>query len=156
MTMSSLLGALPRCSQAHWLSALLCALALTSCAGAAPKPASDAAASGGTPVTMVSSSVVVGSCPDSAKMNSKQAEREIEELLNPCTKVPGGAAHFSATLLPGGQVELASPSGDPNEGVVPTCLVQSMSQLRHKVKLTAPCKFDVKLEQRSATEPRAN
>lgn len=94
--------------------------------------------------------VVVEACPDSAKLDTKLASREIDELLGPCKKVPGGAAHFSATLLPGGRVELASPSGDPAEGVVPTCLVQNAGQLKHKLKLVKPCKFDVKLEQRIA------
>ena len=59
-----------------------------------------------------------------------------------------GAGLAGATLLPGGRVELASPSGDPTEGVVPTCLVQNVSQLKHKLRLKKPCKFDVKLEQR--------
>jgi len=56
-------------------------------------------------------------------------------------------------LLPDGQVELASPSGDPNEGIVPTCVMQKQQQLKHKLKLTKACKFDVKLEQRLATQP---
>lgn len=126
---------------------LLLCLAMLGCGG---KARSGAEASTPPGVSMVSSSVVVEACPDSPKMNSKQAAREIEELVGPCTKVPGGAAHFSATLLPGGRVELASPSGDPAAGVVPTCLVQTLGQLKHKVQLTSPCKFDVKLEERAA------
>jgi hypothetical protein len=39
------------------------------------------------------------------------------------------------------------------EGVVPTCLLQHKKQLRHKLKLTKACKFDVKLEQRIAGPP---
>lgn len=99
------------------------------------------------PLSMVTSSVIIDACPEAAKLNTKQASKEIAELVSPCTKVPGGAAHFSATLLPGGRVELGSPSGDPDEGVVPTCLVQSQGQLKHRVKLRSPCRFDVKLEQ---------
>lgn len=98
---------------------------------------------------MVTSFVVIEGCPEAKRMSTQQATKEIEELVGPCTKVPGGAAHFSATLLPGGRVELASPSGDPAEGIVPTCMVQTQMQLRHKVKLTKPCRFDVKLEERT-------
>ncbi len=99
--------------------------------------------------------VIVEACPDSKLLDTKLANREIDELVGPCKKVPGGAAHFSATLLPGGRVELASPAGDPTEGVVPTCLVQNARQLKHKLKLTKPCKFDVKLEQRIAEPPKS-
>ena len=97
---------------------------------------------------MVTSFVMVEACPESKKIGTKQATREIDELVGPCKNVPSGAAHFSATLLPGGRVELASPAGDPAMGVVPTCLLQNASQLKHKLRLTKPCKFDVKLEQR--------
>ena len=97
---------------------------------------------------MVTSFVMVEECPEAKELNTKQATREIDELVGPCKKVPTGAAHFSATLLPGGRVELASPSGDPTEGVVPTCLLQKSSQLKHKLRLKHACKFDVKLEQR--------
>jgi len=94
--------------------------------------------------------VIVEACPDSHKLDTKLANREIDELVGPCKKVPGGNAHFSATLLPGGRVELASPSGDTSEGIVPTCLVQNATQLKHKLKLAKACKFDVRLEQRIA------
>jgi hypothetical protein len=105
----------------------------------------------GPQVSLVTSEVVIEECANSKQLDSKRAAREVEELVGPCTKVPGGAAHFSATLRPDGSVELASPSGDPNEGVVPTCLVQTQQQLRHKLRLTKPCKFDVKLEQRTTS-----
>ncbi|HEY5926657.1 MAG TPA: hypothetical protein VIV11_33450 [Kofleriaceae bacterium] len=98
--------------------------------------------------------VIVEACPDSSKLDTKLANREIDELVGPCKKVPGGNAHFSATLLPGGRVELASPKGDTSEGIVPTCIVQSAQQLKHKLKLVRACKFDVKLEQRIAEPQR--
>ena len=97
---------------------------------------------------MVTSMVVIAQCPNAKQLDSKKATKEIEELVGPCKTVPGGAAHFAAILRPNGSVELASPSGDPQAGVVPTCLLQNQNQLRHKLKLTKPCKFDVKLEQR--------
>jgi hypothetical protein len=102
------------------------------------------------PISLVTSFVVIDACPESKKLDTKLATREIEELVGPCKKVPGGAAHFSATLLPGGRVELAAPSGDVADGVVPTCLLQQQTQLKHKIRLSSACKFDVKLEQRLA------
>jgi hypothetical protein len=86
-------------------------------------------------------------------VSSVRAGKEIEELVGPCIRVPGGAAHFAATLMPGGRVELASPTGDPGGGMVPTCAVQTARQLKHRIKLSAPCKFDVKLEERHGSTP---
>ena len=105
------------------------------------------------PIALVTSFVIVKACPDAKRMNSRQARFEIDELVLPCKKVPGGAAHFSVTLWPSGRVELASPAGDPTEGVIPTCLVQTQGQLKHRLQLTKPCKFDVKLEQRNEPAP---
>ena len=106
------------------------------------------------PIALVTSMVIVEACPDSHKLDTKLANREIDELVGPCKKGPGGNAHFSATLLPGGRVELGSPSGDPNEGVVPTCVVRNAAQLKHNLRLARACKFDVKLEQRIAEPSR--
>ena len=120
--------------------------------GSAAPPPADAPSSD--PISLVTSMVIVEACPDSHRLDTKLANREIDELVGPCKKIPGGNAHFSATLLPGGRVELASPSGDPGEGVVPTCIVQNAAQLKHKLKLAKACKFDVKLEQRIAEPTR--
>ena len=131
--------------------------ALLGCGGKAPPPqrhvpvAAPVAAE--PPVELVTSFVIIDACPDSHRFDSKQANREIDELVGPCKKVPGGAAHFSATLQPNGSVELASPEGDPDEGIVPTCVLQQQKQLRHRLRLTKACKFDVKLEQRVAGTP---
>lgn len=100
-------------------------------------------------VSWVRSEVIVSSCPDAAKMSSKQARLAIERLVEPCTTVPGGAAHFAATLLPGGRIELGSPTGDVAEGVVPTCVLKH--QLRHLVLLSKPCMFGVQLEARTGS-----
>lgn len=97
---------------------------------------------------MVTSFVMVEACPDSKRLDTRIATREIDEMVGPCKTVPGGAAHFSATLLPNGRVELGSPTGDPEMGMVPTCMLSNAGQLKHKLRLTKPCKFDVKLEQR--------
>lgn len=103
------------------------------------------------PLALMNASVVLGTCPDGAKMDSRSANLAIQKLVEPCSKVPGGAAHFSATLLPGGRIELASPSGDTAAGMVPTCVLQN--QLRHRVLLRRPCEFDVALEERAMPAP---
>jgi hypothetical protein len=99
-------------------------------------------------LSIVTSMVVVDACPSSKKIDRKAATKEIEALVGPCQKVPGGAAHFSATLLPDGRVELASPSGNPDEGIVPTCVLETKAAFRHKLRVAQPCRFDVKLEER--------
>jgi hypothetical protein len=96
--------------------------------------------------SMVNASAVVAACPDARKMNAKAAADTINQLFEPCAQVPGGKAHFSATLLPGGKIELASPEGKVAEGVVPTCALSH--GLTHKTLLSHPCTFDVQLEER--------
>ena len=114
----------------------------------APQPSAEpsAEAATGPSMSIVNAAVVVASCPDAPKMNSRLAQVSIEKLVSPCKKVPGGAAHFAATLQPGGRIELASPTGDPAEGVVPTCVLTH--KLQHQVFLKKPCMFDVQLEAR--------
>ncbi len=94
--------------------------------------------------------VVVGACPGSEKLDRKAATKEIEALVTPCKTVPGGAAHFSATLLPDGRVELGSPEGNLDEGIVPTCMLHSKAAFRHRLHVAKPCRFDVQLEERKA------
>jgi hypothetical protein len=100
--------------------------------------------------SMVSASAVVSACPDGKRMNAKLAADTIQKLVDPCASVPGGKAHFSAALLPGGKIELAAPGGNAAEGVVPTCVLQH--GLTHKVLLKSPCKFDVELEERTVKQ----
>lgn len=103
-------------------------------------------------VSIVTSMVVVEACPVSKKLDQKAATKEIEQLVNPCTKVPGGAAHFSATLMPDGRVELGSPEGKFDEGVVPTCVLHSKAAFRHRLRIEKPCRFDVQLEERKQAQ----
>ncbi len=128
----------------------LCTAALLGCsASPPPDPPAHVPAPAPEPtsrVSLVNAAVVVSSCPDAAKMSSRQAQIAIEKLVSPCTQVPGGAAHFAATLLPGGRIELASPAGDPAEGVVPTCVLKH--RLQHTMLLGKPCMFDVRLDAR--------
>jgi len=142
--------------------AILLLSASLPCAGCKAPPAATAGAKGA-PATsgsaeqalsIVDASVVVGECPDDKWMNAKMARDAIRKLVDPCAAVPGGRAHFSATLQPNGDVKLASPAGDTAEGVVPTCVLQN--KLQHKVNLKNPCKFDVKLEERAGAAPAAS
>ena len=99
---------------------------------------------------MVNASTVVSkNCPDGPKMNARAAQTTIQQLVSPCTAVPNGKAHFSATLLPGGHIELGSPDGNTEVGVVPTCVLKS--RLTHSVPLKRPCMLDVELEEHNVT-----
>ena len=129
-------------------------LALGACAGAngeasAPEPVVDEVP--GSVTSLVDASSVVSACPDSKSMNARAATNAIHHLIEPCAAVPGGRAHFSVKLLPGGKIELASPEGNPADGVVPTCVLHS--GLRHKVLLKSACTFDVLLEERKVSAP---
>jgi len=128
------------------LALVLLAFAPLACAGASPAkaPVEDKL-----DIAIVDATVVVEACPDAKSMNAKAAHTAIVKLVERCNKVPGGAAHFSATLMPGGRIKLASPSGDQAEGVVPTCVLSN--QLTHRVLLKSECKFDVKLEERKVS-----
>ncbi len=99
-------------------------------------------------ISMVTSFVVIEACPNAKTLDTKGATREIEALVGPCKTVPGNSAHFSVTLQPDGRVTLASPTGDPAEGVVPTCVLETSAAFRHKVRVAKACRFDVKLEER--------
>jgi len=120
-------------------------LLVGACAG---KPAADPSETGGVRhiTSMVNATAVIAACPDGRKMTSKTAADAINKLVEPCAQVPGGKAHFAATLLPGGKIELASPEGKVADGVVPTCVLSH--GLTHRVFLTRPCTFDVQLEER--------
>ena len=99
-----------------------------------------------TTTSMVNASAILGACPDAKWMNARAAADTINKLVEPCAAVPGGRAHFAATLLPGGKIELASPDRKVAEGVVPTCVLSR--GLTHRVLLKNACTFDVQLEER--------
>lgn len=102
-------------------------------------------------MSLVSATAVVNACPDAKRMNTRAAQLAIHKLVDPCAGVPGGKASFMAKLLPGGAIELASPEGDPQEGLVPTCVLKN--KLRHHVLLRKPCTFNVVLEERPVPAP---
>ena len=102
-------------------------------------------------VAQILTSFVVQACPDARKMNSRAAETALRQLISPCDKVPGGDAHFSATLMPGGRIALGPGSGESTEGVVPVCVLKHT--LTHPVALERPCTFDVRLEASQTARP---
>jgi hypothetical protein len=133
---------------------LIASLGLGACSAAKVEPATEEAVVDDVPksvTSLVNASSVVGACPDSKHMNARAAANAIDHLIEPCASVPGGKAHFSATLLPGGKIKLASPEGSAADGVVPTCVLGG--GLHHKVKLMNPCTFDVQLEERKVATP---
>jgi hypothetical protein len=138
------------------LAGLTLAASFFGCGGAKPSPSNSPSSPSGTgdvapgtpAVSIVASSYVLSSCPESQSMNARAAETAMRKLIEPCEGIAGDAAHFSATLEPGGRIVLASPLGDPKEGTVPTCVL--MNRLIHGVALRQPCRFDVRLEQRPA------
>ena len=137
-----------RCFAAPALAlAASCALLSGACASKpARSPAVAPAALPRTVTSMVNASAIIEACPDARKMNARTAAETINKLVDPCASVPGGSAHFSATLMPGGKIELAAPDGKVAEGVVPTCVLSH--GLSHQVYLSHPCTFDVQLEER--------
>jgi hypothetical protein len=103
------------------------------------------------PVQLVSTSFVVGQCPDGKTMNARAAETAMRKLVAHCESVPGKGFHFKATLVPGGRIELASPGANRDDGVVPTCVLRSA--LLHSVALKDRCVFDVRLDERPVPGP---
>lgn len=136
---------------------LVCWIGVAACSGnPAPGPVSEgageSAAEPQTLATGVNATVIVAKCPDVKRVNVRTAQDAIQKLVGPCATVPGGRAHFSATLMPGGRIELASPEGDKAEGVVPTCVLQN--RLVHRVLLRSPCALDVQLDERTVVVER--
>lgn len=124
-------------------------VAIPACSGkqaSPPEPTEGGADTDAPMATGVNATVIVSKCPDSTHIKVRTAQAAIERLVGPCASVPGGKAHFSATLKPGGAIVLASPEGDPAEGVVPTCVLQN--RLTHRVPLKSPCTLDVQLDER--------
>lgn len=138
-------------------AALGCWLGVVACSGS-PRSAAVSEPAGEsepeqTVATGVNATVIVAKCPDVKRVKVRTAQDAIQKLVGPCATVPGGRAHFSATLMPGGRIELASPEGDKAEGVVPTCVLQN--RLVHKVLLRSPCTLDVQLDERTVVVERA-
>jgi hypothetical protein len=108
-----------------------------------PAPAPSAEAPQKTKVGVMEGSIVFVDCPD--KLDLREAERTINQLVEPCQSVPGGHARFRATLAPRGRIEIAAADGS-SEGVIPICVLKH--RLTHKVRVRKPCQLDVQIEER--------
>jgi hypothetical protein len=100
---------------------------------------------------LVSATIVANDCGRVAKGNAKLAEDAMNKLVEGCTSVPGGSAQFSATLEPGGRIEIDQKDGAAD--VVPICVLKH--ELRHKVPLTHACRLDVRLDESAIALPDA-
>jgi hypothetical protein len=94
---------------------------------------------------VVNATVLANGCQELGKANGRLAEKAMYELVEGCSTVPGGRSRFTATLLPGGRIEIQAGPGQPD--VVPICVLKH--PLVHQVPLAKPCRLDVKIEQTS-------
>jgi hypothetical protein len=124
--------------------ALALLAAIAACAAGPPKEPPAA----GRPAQMVNATVLTNGCQTLGNNSAKLAESAMHQLVEGCATVPGGSAEFSATLQPGGRIDIAGAAG---QDVIPTCVLKHA--LVHKVPLTRPCRLDVKLEQMSLSVP---
>ncbi|HEY8092042.1 MAG TPA: hypothetical protein VIF09_29475 [Polyangiaceae bacterium] len=131
---------------------LALALLVVAC-GSKPPPADTASpppvAPSGRAAQVVNATVLTNGCQDLGNASARLAESAMYQLVEGCTTVPGGVAQFSATLQPGGRIEITAASGQPD--VVPICILKHA--LTHRVPLTRPCRLDVKIEQTNVTVP---
>jgi hypothetical protein len=134
---------------------LLAAVLVVACGGGGDKkpaasPATTASAAPSRPkVAVVEGSVMLKECP--AKLDKKQAEKTMNDLVSGCDTVPGGTATFQATLEPGGSIEIRAPDGS-DQGTVPICVLKNTR--KHKLFLAKPCTLAVQIEEKSvASKP---
>jgi hypothetical protein len=132
------------------LSSLCVAVSLLACSPPASPPPPQEAPPART-ARLVSASVIANDCGRVTKGNAKLAEDAMNKLIEGCSSVPGGSARFTATLEPGGRIELAQSEGAAD--VVPICVLKH--ELRHKVPLVHACKLDVRLDESAIDLPDA-
>jgi len=122
------------------MRALLILVAL-SCGNSRPDPETPE-----TPgeIHAVTAVVVTNHCAALTKKDQRAAEITMNRLVERCTEVPHGVRTFGVVLLPGGGLQFTG-HADAGETEVPICVVSRL--LTHKVKLSAPCVIDIRLEQ---------
>jgi hypothetical protein len=102
------------------------------------------------PAQIVNATILVNSCGELGKTSARLAESAMYQLVEGCTSVPGGSVQFSATLVPGGRVDIQAADAGASD-VIPMCILKH--PLVHKVPLTKPCNLDVKIEQGTVNLP---
>ncbi len=93
---------------------------------------------------MVEATILFSDCGAVSNLNAQLAEGTMRRLVESCDSVPGGHAKFTASLMPNGSIEIATPEGP--EGTVPVCVLRH--GLKHQVTVRKACKLEVQLEQR--------
>ena len=132
---------------------LFLSIALVSCARGpepihnnAPAAASSSEEDSNPPIGMVDATIMFTDCSVRSDMNARLAQKTMRQLVEACNEVPGGTAQFSATLNPGGRIELNTVDGGP--GTVPICVLRH--ELKHKVVVKKPCTMQVQMTERKA------
>ncbi len=100
---------------------------------------------------LVSATVLANECATVSKANAKLSEDAMYKLVEGCTTVPNGGVRFTATMLPGGRIEITQAPGQSES--VPICVLKN--ELRHKVPLAQACKLEVRLEEGTIALPDA-
>jgi hypothetical protein len=96
--------------------------------------------------------IVANECAKLGNVNARAAEKAMHKLVEGCAEVPGGVAQFTATLVPGGRIDIGPMKGsDPAQATVPMCVLKH--PLVHTVALPSPCKLDVRMEQQKIAVP---
>jgi len=103
------------------------------------------------PIGMVDAAIMFTDCAVVSNMNAKLAQKTMRQLVEACNEVPGGKAEFTATLNPGGRIELHNADG--GLGTVPICVLHH--ELKHKVVVKKPCTMQVQMTERKAVRPSA-
>jgi hypothetical protein len=134
---------------------LLLMVGLASCTRAhEPEPSTAPAASADVAeespeLGFVDATIMFTNCSKVANLNAKSAQRTMRRLVEACEEVPGGAAEFTATLLPDGRIEFAAVDGGLS--TVPMCVLRH--ELKHKVKVSKPCTMHVRMTEKKP-EPK--
>jgi hypothetical protein len=136
------------------LAVTVAAVTLVACANKPPQEA-PAQEPPGSSARLVSATVLANDCGTVDRAYAKLAENAMHKLVEGCTSVPGKSARFTATLSPGGRIEIvaAVDGGAPQPDVVPICILKN--ELRHKVPLKQACKLEVRLEEGTLALPDA-
>jgi hypothetical protein len=148
-------GTMKRCAFAF---GLFLNIALVSCARSpepihnnAPVASSSSDEDSNLPIGMVDATIMFTDCSVRSDMNTKLAQKTMRQLVEACNEVPGGTAQFSATLNPGGRIELSTVDG--GLGTVPICVLHH--ELKHKVVVKKPCTMQVQMTERKTTSVAA-
>jgi hypothetical protein len=131
------------------VAAVIAITTACACAPQRPTASPNTEAPPGRAAQIVNATIMTNGCQKLGTTSAQLAERAMYDLVEDCRSVPGGNAHFGATLEPGGRIEITSVRGYAD--VVPICVLKH--SLVHKVPLAKPCRLDVKIEETRVPVP---